>query len=67
MDPTQSELTWRKSSRSGATGSNCVEVAELSGGVRAVRDSKDPSGPALRFTPSEWSAFVAGVRDGEFD
>jgi hypothetical protein len=33
----------------------------------AVRDSKDPSGPMLLFTPLEWRAFVAGVRDGEFD
>ena len=55
---------WRKSSHSGANG--CVEVAR--GGDRiAVRDSKDPSGPILLFTPQEWRAFVAGVRDGEFD
>jgi len=33
----------------------------------AVRDSKDPSGPVLVLTPHEWRAFVAGVRDGEFD
>jgi hypothetical protein len=35
--------------------------------VIAVRDSKDRSGPVLRFRPDEWEAFVAGVRDGEFD
>ncbi len=33
----------------------------------AVRDSKDPGGPVLDFTPAEWRAFIAGVRDGEFD
>ncbi len=57
---------WHKSSRSGS-GNECVEVATLTGGGWAVRDSKDPSGPALRFTPAEWAAFTAGVNDGEFD
>ncbi len=57
---------WRKSSRSGS-GGECVEVANLAGGGQAVRDSKDPAGPALRFTPTEWAAFTAGIRDGEFD
>lgn len=57
---------WRKSSYSGTSG-NCIEVAELTDGARAVRDSKDPNGPALVFTPAEWAAFTAGVRDGEFD
>lgn len=69
MDLTQSsdDLTWRKASRSSAEGGNCVEVAELPGGGRAVRDSKDPSGPVLRFTPAEWAAFADGMRGGEFD
>jgi hypothetical protein len=33
----------------------------------AVRDSKDPDGPRLIFTPAEWETFTAGVRDGEFE
>ena len=55
---------WRKSSHSGSNG--CVEVAHGDDQI-AVRDSKDPSGPMLLFTPVEWRAFLAGVRDGEFD
>jgi hypothetical protein len=66
MDLSHSELTWRTASYS-SEGQNCVEVADLTGGGRAVRDSKDPHGPILRFTPSEWGVFVAGVRVGEFD
>jgi hypothetical protein len=58
-------MSWRKSSYSGDQG-NCVEVITASGGM-AVRDSKDPDGPVLRFTDSEWRAFIAGVKDGEFD
>jgi hypothetical protein len=61
------DLRWRKSSRSGNGGGNCVEVASLASGIVAVRDSKDPDGPRLTFTPAEWEAFTAGVRAGEFD
>ena len=60
-----SDMRWKKSSRSGA-GNNCVEVADLDGG-HAVRDSKNPTSPALMFTATEWAAFTAGVRAGEFD
>lgn len=56
---------WYKSSYSSDVG-NCVEVADLDRG-RAVRDSKNPAGPALMFTADQWSAFTAGVRAGEFD
>jgi hypothetical protein len=61
----QSDLAWRKSRRS--TGGNCVELAPLPAGGVAVRDSKRPAGPVLRYTAAEWTAFVAGVKDGEFD
>ena len=58
--------TYTKSTRSTGTG-NCVEVAALPGGHRAVRDSKHPTGPALTFTAAEWTAFTASIRTGEFD
>jgi hypothetical protein len=57
---------WIKSSLSFCN-SNCVEVAALGGGLVGVRDSKNPAGAELRFTPGEWSAFLGGVRNGEFD
>jgi hypothetical protein len=60
-----SAVEWRKSSRSQGTSNNCVEVALVPGGDRAVRDSKDPDGPALRFTPSGWHAFIGGIKRGE--
>ncbi|GAB4583427.1 DUF397 domain-containing protein [Nocardia sp. IFM 10818] len=56
---------WFKSSHS-SQGGECVEVAFLESGKVGIRDSKNPTGPALVFTPGEWSAFTAGVSDGEF-
>jgi hypothetical protein len=56
---------WAKSSYSNS-GANCVEVARTALGHVAVRDSKDPCGPQLRFTRDEWRAFVSGIRTGEF-
>jgi hypothetical protein len=55
---------WRKASASGAE-HDCVEVAELPGGARAVRDSKNPGSAQLRFTATEWTAFQEGVIAGE--
>jgi hypothetical protein len=57
---------WRKSTRGDADGQR-VEVADNIPGIIAVRDSRQPDGPALLFTHAEWDAFVGGVRDGEFD
>jgi hypothetical protein len=57
---------WRKSGRSSAQG-NCVELARLPGDGVAVRNSRDPEGPALVFTDAELDAFLGGVKDGDFD
>lgn len=56
---------WFKSSYSANNG-NCVEVAIFDDAV-AVRDSKNPTGPALQFSAQTWSGFVAAVRDGNFE
>ncbi|GIJ23518.1 DUF397 domain-containing protein [Micromonospora lutea] len=53
---------WRKSSRSSGNQGDCVEVADNLPGVVGVRDSKDPHGPALTFTPDTWRAFVELTR-----
>jgi hypothetical protein len=61
----QDGLLWRKSRASGGT--NCVEVA-VAGGQIYVRDSKEaPTGATLAFSAPEWTAFLTGVRDGEFN
>lgn len=60
------ETTWIKSSYSGPTGGNCVEVAFLADGDVAMRNSRHLDGPALVFTRAEWDAFLGGARDGEF-
>lgn len=59
--PELARARWRKSTRSGNTG-NCVEVADNLPGIVAVRDSKDPEGPALVVDPSAWKAFTATIR-----
>jgi hypothetical protein len=59
-------IRWRKSGRSSAQG-NCVEAARLPGNEVAVRNSRDPVGPALIFSRAEIVAFLQGVKDGDFD
>jgi hypothetical protein len=61
-----SDAVWHRSTRSGPYTDNCVEVA-FAGGAIVVRDSKNPDGPQLVFTPNEWDAFVEGAKEGEFD
>jgi hypothetical protein len=58
---------WRKSSRSNGSGGNCVEIADNLPGIVAVRDSKNPDGPALAFSRDRWNAFLGNIKEGHFD
>jgi hypothetical protein len=64
--PESAPITWRKSSLSGGTGGECVEVA-FSGQNVLVRHSRNPDDAVLSFTHSEWQAFLTGARNGEFN
>ncbi|MFF3497867.1 DUF397 domain-containing protein [Streptomyces sp. NPDC003247] len=57
-----SNAQWRKSSYSGNNGGDCVEVADGFPAAVPVRDSKNPTGPALLIGPDAWRAFVDGLR-----
>lgn len=57
---------WRKSTRSNG-GGDCVEVADNLAGVVAVRDSKNPTGPALVFAPAAWRTFVNDLKGSHLD
>lgn len=57
---------WRKSTRSGGA-DNCVEVATYEDRRVGVRDSKNPDGPNLVFSPDAWATFINGAKQGEFD
>jgi hypothetical protein len=62
-----SSVQWRKSSQSGQeVNSDCVEVADLGIAV-GVRDSKNPNGPKLAFSRSEWKTFTERVLNGRLD
>ncbi|MBF6457144.1 DUF397 domain-containing protein [Nocardia cyriacigeorgica] len=58
-------VRWFKSSHSSSS-QDCVEIAHFDGGQVGVRDSKNPTGPALTFTPAAWDRFLASTRRGEF-
>lgn len=60
-------VAWRKSRRSGPNG-NSVELAQLADGSGiAIRNSRDPEGPALIYSHREMIDFILGIRDGDFD
>lgn len=58
---------WHKSTHSGTNGGGCVEVARNDPDVVAVRDSKDPHGPALTLSPGSWRGFIADMKAGRHD
>jgi hypothetical protein len=66
MNGTDSDISWRKSSYSGASNGDCVEVGVNLPGLTPVRDSKDPQGPALVFPAHAWTAFLADLKSGRF-
>ncbi|WP_242889095.1 DUF397 domain-containing protein [Actinomadura litoris] len=61
-----SNIRWRKSSHSGPHGGECVEVADAASAIM-VRDSKDPDGPRLAFTPTAWQTFANNAKAGRLD
>jgi hypothetical protein len=66
-NPDLTGALWRKSSYSGSNGGDCVEAAPgFITGVVPVRDSKDPSGPALVFPAEAFAAFVDAIKAGQF-
>ncbi|MGC5032380.1 DUF397 domain-containing protein [Micromonospora sp. DT229] len=62
MDMTGAQ--WRKSSKSGNNGGDCVEVADNLPGVVLVRDTKDRDGGTLAFESAAWRSFVALTKAG---
>ncbi|MFF9815908.1 DUF397 domain-containing protein [Streptomyces sp. NPDC014006] len=60
--PSLRNAQWRKSSYSGNTGGDCLEVADNHPGTVPVRDSKNPAGPVLLIGGAAWQAFVDGLR-----
>ena len=60
------EMKWRKSSYSGANGGDCVELAHTKGAM-FMRDSKNPNGGMLKFTPGTFSALLTDIKSGKYD
>ncbi|MBV2152363.1 DUF397 domain-containing protein [Kitasatospora sp. SUK 42] len=65
ITPSEHGTRWRKSSHSGGQGA-CVEISGPATGAVAVRDSKDPLGPQLRFSTEAWNAFASAAATGVF-
>jgi hypothetical protein len=69
--PDLSCAAWRKSSYSNSSGGSCVEIALLAGAAGehdvAVRDSKDPQGPALSFSAEQWRDFTTTIKTHDLD
>lgn len=63
-EPASCGTTWRKSSYSGGSGGDCLEVAVGHSTAIPVRDSKNPHGPKLVFRAAAWAAFVTNLKDG---
>ncbi|MFF4991549.1 DUF397 domain-containing protein [Streptosporangium saharense] len=67
MTDVLSGAEFHKSSLSGPNTDDCVEVATNLPGIVAVRDSKNLTGPALTFTPTQWRSFITHIQTGIFD
>jgi hypothetical protein len=65
VDADLTGATWRKSTYSNGSGGDCVEIAGMPRGSHAVRDSKNPDGPNLIFTPGEWRTFTEKIKHSE--
>ena len=65
MESTIGKMSWYKSSYSGNGGGSCVEVSTSLPGVIALRDSKNPDGPALVVEPEAFATFTAAIKNGE--
>jgi hypothetical protein len=63
---TEVHIFWRKSSYSNGSGGNCLEIAHATG-ERLIRDSKEPTGPILRFGTDTWAVFVASVQGDDLE
>jgi hypothetical protein len=62
VDVDLTTATWRKSTYSNGSGGNCVEAAITRDGRPALRDSKNPAGPRLLFSASQWHTFIQDIK-----
>jgi Domain of unknown function (DUF397) len=67
VDTDLSRAVWYKSTFSKGSGGDCVEVATNLPDIVALRDSKDREGPNLTISDRSWSAFVQGIKHGDFN